>query len=72
MRYFIVNDWNFDTKQYEALVRDQHPLDRILFNMDMKSCDLDMISKSYVLGCRRFLLREPDSSIRNARLKYAW
>ena len=72
MRYFIVNDWNFDVQNYEALVEEQHSLDRILFNMDMKSCDLDTICKSYVIGARRFLIGEPDSTIKKARLKYKW
>jgi hypothetical protein len=72
MRYFIVNDWNFSVTNYEEMVGQQSFMDRRLFHMDMRTCDLELIGKSYVLGCRRFLLREPDSSIRTARLKYSW
>ena len=72
MSFFIVNDWRFDTRNYEEVVLSQNECDAQLFPMDLRKMDTDRTCESFVLGARRYLMNEPDSTIKQAQLKYKW
>lgn len=70
MDYFIKNRFYFCTKNYKKLVKLQDETDAVLFDFDFKNYDAEQIASSYVLGTRRFLLNEPDSTISFASKKF--
>ena len=70
MEYFIKNRFNFSTKNYKKLVKLQDETDAVLFDFNFQNYDVEQIASSYVLGTRRYLLNEPDSTISIASKKF--
>jgi len=70
MDYFVKNHFVFPTKNYKKLVKLQNETDAILFDFDFQNYDVKQIASSYVLGTRRYLLNEPDSTISIASTKF--
>lgn len=70
MEYFIKHKFMFSTKNYKKLVKLQDETDAVLFDFDFKNYDAEQIASSYVLGTRRYLLNEPDSTISFASKKF--
>jgi hypothetical protein len=69
---FICLDWTFHTSNYAQVLDWQNKTDRQLFPMDLRQLSADRICESYVLGTRRYLMNEPDSTIKKAQIKYQW
>lgn len=70
MEYFIKNRFTFPTKNYKRLVKLQTDTDAVLFDFNFENYSVDQIASSYVLGTRRYLLNEPDSTISIASKKF--
>lgn len=70
MEYFIKNRFVFPTKNYKRLVKLQNETDAVLFDFNFQNYSVDQIASSYVLGTRRYLLNEPDSTISIASKKF--
>ena len=70
MDYFVKNHFIFPTKNYRKLVRLQNVTDAVLFDFSFENYDVNQIASSYVLGTRRYLLNEPDSTISFASKKF--
>lgn len=70
MDYFVKKSFAFPTKNYKRLVKIQNETDAVLFDFDFQNYDVEQIAFSYVLGTRRYLLNEPDSTISLASKKF--
>ena len=70
MDYFVKNHFIFPTKNYKKLVKLQNVTDAVLFDFSFENYDVNQIASSYVLGTRRYLLNEPDSTISLASKKF--
>lgn len=70
MEYFVKSHFVFPTKNYKKLLKLQSANDAILFDFDFANYDVEQIAHSYVLGTRRYLLKEPDSTIDLASKKF--
>lgn len=70
MEYFIKHRFYFPTKNYKKLVKLQDETDAVLFDFNFQNYDVEQIASSYVLGTRRYLLNEPDSTISFASKKF--
>jgi len=70
MDYFVRNHFVFPTTNYKRLIKLQNITDAVLFDFNFENYDVDQIASSYVLGTRRFLLQEPDSTISIASKKF--
>ena len=68
LRAFTSRQWKFEYENgatlYTELMNDE---DRRLFNCDIKQLDWSDFCRSYVLGVRKFLLKEPMSNLAQAR-----
>jgi len=69
MDYFLNNYFELPTENYKRLVKLQSVTDSVLFDFDVANYDADQIASSYVTGTRRYLLKEPDSTIDIAKKK---
>ena len=75
MKYFVLNEWKFGCDNFYQLMNDLTPYDEVEFDVDMRKfratngCKLGTIANSW-LGCRRYILNEPDSNVALARKKY--
>ena len=70
MKYFITNQFVFPTTNYKKLVKLQNETDAVLFDFNFENYNVSQIASSYVLGTRRYLLNEPDSTISIASKKF--
>lgn len=68
--YFCSNQWTFITENVRRLREMQAPLDRDTFNCDVRAINWKSYAQIGWLGCRRFILKEDDSTIDNARRRY--
>jgi len=72
MQYFALKDWKFHSGNYIELMSDLNERDKIDYNCDIRTVTNEKEAITNVwLGCRRFILKEPDSNVTLARKKYA-
>lgn len=75
MKYFVTHDWKFGSNNFFQLINDLSPYDDDVFDVDMRKfratggSKLGAIRNSW-LGCRRYILKEPDSNMTIARAKH--
>ena len=70
MHYFVINEWNFSSPNYLKLI-DAIPESEVAdFKLDLRKVDEREGVRKCWLGCRRFILKEDDSTIELARKKY--
>lgn len=69
--YFVLNEWNFSTKNYQRLMRAarQTQADYDEFVCDVSHLDWDAYFDRYLMGIRTLILRDDMSSLPNARRK---
>jgi len=70
MSHFLNHYFVFPTENYKRLIKLQSDTDSVLFDFNFKNYDADQIASSYVTGTRRYLLKEPDSSVGIASKKF--
>ena len=71
MQYFALREWKFESKNFLALIGELKGRDVTDFNPDLRVVkDEYPAIRNLWLGCRRFILREPDSNVTLARQKY--
>ncbi|XP_076350975.1 putative fatty acyl-CoA reductase CG5065 [Tachypleus tridentatus] len=69
LEYFTTHEWTFQANNMLTLMRKLKGLDKKVFDLDMCQIDLCDYMKNYVLGVRRFVLKEDDSTLAEARRK---
>lgn len=68
--YFCSNQWFFVTDNVKKLRDLQSTSDKVTFNCDVRRIDWSEYAKIGWRGCRRFILKEDDSTIGYARIRY--
>lgn len=56
--YFTSRGWEFSMENYHGLIQDMSPADREIFNFDVERLDWDIYFNRYVIGLKKFLLKE--------------
>ena len=69
--YFVLHEWNFETKNYRRLMRAarETQLDAHEFNCDMSNLNYDSYVENYMMGIRTLILKDDVSSLPKARKK---
>lgn len=69
--YFVLNEWNFETKNYRRLMRAarETQLDAHEFNFDLSNLNWDWYIENYMMGIRTQILKDDGSSLPKARKK---
>lgn len=67
LEYFSTREWKFHSNNSRILMEKMSPEDRENFNFDISSLDWEEYLKNYVVGTRRYLFKEDDSTIPEAR-----
>nr|CAD7200385.1 unnamed protein product [Timema douglasi] len=65
--FFALHEWNFHCDNIQALIRDYK--DQALFEVDVTQMDWDMYVKEYMLGIRKFILKDSTDTLPSARRK---
>lgn len=56
--YFTSRGWEFSMENYRGLIEDMSPQDREIFYFDVEKLDWDVYFNRYVIGLKKFLLKE--------------
>lgn len=70
MKAFGTRDWKFISNNYKKLMLDLNEVDTVEFHCDIRILDERISARNMVKFGRRYLLKESDSTIPLARLKY--
>ncbi|XP_067131251.1 putative fatty acyl-CoA reductase CG5065 [Centruroides vittatus] len=65
--YFCAWDWKFGARNVQELLETMSTQDKQNFDFDISKLNWDQYMKDYVLGIRRFVLKEDDSTIPRGR-----
>lgn len=69
--YFFLKEWKFNPENRLSLINDfMSNEDRRLFNCDVKSIDWETFCHKYVIGIRKFMLKDPMSNLKEARSRF--
>lgn len=58
MKYFLINEWQFEDRNVRELLESMTDKDKNEFNFDVKSIDWDLCVENYVLGATKYLLQK--------------
>lgn len=68
--FFAMHEWNFDTKNLQELIHTtKQAKDGNEFNSDMSKMDWDSYVETYMLGIRKYVLKDELESLPSARRK---
>jgi alcohol-forming fatty acyl-CoA reductase len=67
LEFFTTHEWRFSNANVVRLAGELSPKDREMFNFDMRSLQWPLYMEQYVLGTRRFLLKDDPSTFPAAR-----
>ncbi len=67
--FYINNQWTFHTNNLLKLIDVMSPADQQIFDCDVRSLDWHTYMKVYVLGTRRFVLKEDVNTLPAAKRK---
>ncbi|XP_023227144.1 putative fatty acyl-CoA reductase CG5065 [Centruroides sculpturatus] len=67
LEYFCMRDWKFRSRNVEELLETMSKKDKQNFDFDISKLNWDHYMEDYVLGIRRFVLKEDDSTIPRSR-----
>lgn len=71
VNFFTTHEFEFRAENVEGLWRRLNPADQAIFNFDMRQMDWEECLTAYVLGIRRYLLKERDETIDKYRQRVA-
>lgn len=68
--FFALHQWNFASENLQILQEsmDCH-LDKDIFNVDVSNLSWDTYIKNYILGIRKYVLKDSSETIPNAQKK---
>lgn len=67
LQFFTTSEWRFTNDNVQRLQAEMAPADRRVFDFDVREVDWDAYLNSYVLGIRKFILKEDPSTFPEAR-----
>ncbi len=67
LQFFTTGEWQFTDDNVQALMQEMTPADRKVFDFDVRDVDWDSYLNMYVLGIRKFVLKEDPSTFPEAR-----
>ncbi|KAF5304196.1 hypothetical protein FQA39_LY19015 [Lamprigera yunnana] len=67
---FVTNQWIFDDTNTQTLWRGLSEIDKKLYPFDVKDVNWNSYFLSFVLGFRKYFLKDPTETIAQGRLKY--
>ncbi|XP_023238990.1 putative fatty acyl-CoA reductase CG5065 isoform X2 [Centruroides sculpturatus] len=67
LEYFTTNEWHFDCNNVLLLMNSLSGRDRQTFGFDIRPINWSLYMENYVLGVRRYLLKEDESTLPAAR-----
>ncbi|XP_075147044.1 fatty acyl-CoA reductase 1 [Haematobia irritans] len=68
VQYYTTKDWVFETQKFEELSSNLNKKDADIFNMDTNQLHFEEYLQNYILGIRKYMLGESDSTIPRARI----
>ncbi|XP_054266767.1 putative fatty acyl-CoA reductase CG5065 isoform X1 [Macrosteles quadrilineatus] len=68
LEYFTTNEWKFMNDNMAQLMKEMHPADREKFNFNISDLNWKTYIESYVLGTRKYILKEDPSTIDTAKV----
>ncbi|KAI4499646.1 hypothetical protein M0802_005216 [Mischocyttarus mexicanus] len=70
INYFCLKEWKFTNNKWNEVMRKLVPEDRELFYCDMKDLNWDIYFRTYFLGIRLYVLKDPIKTLPQARKKW--
>ncbi|XP_073847723.1 putative fatty acyl-CoA reductase CG5065 [Musca autumnalis] len=67
VQYYTTKEWVFKTHKFEELYHNLNRRDTTIFNMDTNQLDFEQYLHNYILGIRKYMLGESDTTIPRAR-----
>ena len=67
LEFFTTHEWRFSNNNVVRLAGQLTPVDQKMFNFDMRPLNWSSYMEQYVLGTRRFILKEDPSTFPAAR-----
>ncbi|XP_026282586.2 putative fatty acyl-CoA reductase CG5065 isoform X1 [Frankliniella occidentalis] len=67
LQFFTTGEWQFSDDNVQALMGEMTPADRKVFDFDVREVDWDAYLNTYVLGIRKFVLKDDPSTFPEAR-----
>lgn len=69
LKFFTMHEWKFDMTNTLSLMEKMSPEDLKMFNFDIRSLVWHEYMSNYVLGIRKYLMKEEESTLPDARKK---
>ncbi|EEC02726.1 acyl-CoA reductase, putative [Ixodes scapularis] len=69
LEYFTTHEWRFNCTNLLALLQEISPADRKMFCIDLRLLNWGHYFKDYVIGTRKFVLKEDPSTVSEGRNK---
>ncbi|CAG4986200.1 unnamed protein product [Colias eurytheme] len=66
LTFFALREWQFRTDNVKRLRNRLTPQDREIYNLDPQTIDWDEQYKNFIIGTRKYLLKEPDENMPEA------
>lgn len=70
IEYFSMREWQFSNDNVKSLWRRMNLKDQQLFQFSMATFDWDVYFRTYIRGCRVYLLKDPLDTIPQGWIKY--
>lgn len=68
--FFALHQWNFASENLQVLQNEMMcTLDQDIFNVDISALNWDVYIKNYILGIRKYVLKDPEETIPSAKRK---
>lgn len=67
LEYFTTNEWTFKNENFKQLMQSLDKKDFVKFSMDIQSINWCEYIENYVLGVRKYLLKEEPRTLPKAR-----
>ena len=67
LQFFTTSEWKFSNDNVQRLLGELSPNDRKVFDFEIKDLNWDTYLNTYVLGTRKFILKEDPSTFPEAR-----
>lgn len=69
LEYFTTNEWIYKTENFKMLNSSMNMTDRDIYTIDVRQINWPTYMEAYVLGVRKYLLKEDPSTIDKAKFR---
>lgn len=70
--YFLINEWDIDNENVLTLWKKLNADDKIAFNFDINTIDIDKYFKNQLIGLKRYILKEDMIKLKFHKQRYRW